>query len=65
MCKIRKNHLRIIFFLKAIQDLCFKQLTIIQDLEDNNWIILDPLGNIYDIYANLIVMTLFNLATFE
>ena len=64
MCKIRKNHLRIIF-LKAIQDLCFKQLTIIQDLEDNNWIILDPLGNVYEIYANLIVMTLFNLATFE
>ena len=37
-----------------------------QDLENNyyNLIILDPLGNIYDIYANPIVMTLLNLNHF-
>ena len=32
-----------------------------QDLENNNWIILDsldPLGNIYEIYANLTVLNL-------
>ena len=35
------------------------------DLENNNWIILDPLGSIYDIYANLNVMTtLFNFNFF-
>ena len=28
-----------------------------QDLENDNWIILDPLGNIYEIYANLTVIT--------
>ena len=28
-----------------------------QDLENNNWIILDLLGHIYEIYANLTVMT--------
>ena len=28
-----------------------------QDLENNNWVILDPLGNIYEIYVNLTVMT--------
>ena len=28
----------------AIEDFCFKQFTIIQDLENNNWIIVDPLG---------------------
>ena len=31
-----------------------------QDLENNNWITLDPLGNIYETYANLIVVTLLN-----
>ena len=35
-----------------------------QDLENNNLIILDPLGNIYEIYANLAVMTLLNLNHF-
>ena len=35
-----------------------------EDLENNNWIILDPLGNIYEIYANLNVMTLLNLNRF-
>ena len=35
-----------------------------QDLESNNWIILDSLGNIYAIYANLTVMTLLNLNHF-
>ena len=34
-----------------------------QDLE-NNWINLDSLRNIYEIYANLIVTTLFNLKHF-
>ena len=29
-----------------------------QDLENNNWIILDPLENIYEIYVNLNVMNL-------
>ena len=31
-----------------------------EDLENNNWIILDPLGIIYKIYANMTVMTLLN-----
>ena len=36
-----------------------------QDLENNNLIILDPLRNIYEIYANLTVMTtLLNLNHF-
>ena len=35
-----------------------------QDLENNNWIILDPWENIYEIYANLTVMTLLNLNLF-
>ena len=30
-----------------------------QDLENNNWIIVDSLGNIYETYANLNVMTTF------
>ena len=35
-----------------------------QDLENSNWIILEPLWNIYDIYANQIVTTLLNLDHF-
>ena len=35
-----------------------------ENLENNNWIILDPLGNTYEIYANLTVMTLLNLNHF-
>ena len=31
-----------------------------QDLENNNWITLDPIRNIYETYANLTVMTLLN-----
>ena len=31
-----------------------------QDLENNNWINLDPLGNIYETYDHLTVMTLLN-----
>ena len=31
-----------------------------QDLQNNNWITLDPLGNTYEIYANLTAMTLLN-----
>ena len=48
----------------AIEDFCFKQFTIIQDLENNNWIIVDPLGNIYEAYANQTVITLLNLNHF-
>ena len=35
-----------------------------QDLENNNSINLDPLRNIYEIYANLTVITLLNLNHF-
>ena len=37
-----------------------------QDLESNNWIILDPLGNIYEIFLwpLMTVMTLLNLYHF-
>ena len=35
-----------------------------QDLENNNCIILDPLENIYEIYADLTVMTFLNLNHF-
>ena len=38
--KIRKEHLSIFFY---------KQLASMQDLENNNQIILDPLGNTYEI----------------
>ena len=35
-----------------------------EDLENNNWIILDSLGNIFELYANVTVMTtLLNLNT--
>ena len=35
-----------------------------EDLENNNWIILESLGNIFEIYANVTVMTtLLNLNT--
>ena len=36
-----------------------------QDLENNNCIILDPLGSIYVIYANLTVMIPLNFNQFE
>ena len=35
-----------------------------QDLENKNSIILDALGNIYEIYANLTVMNLLNFDQF-
>ena len=35
-----------------------------QDLENNNWIILYPLGNIYEIYAMTTVMTFLNIYHF-
>ena len=41
---------KIIFFLS--------QFTSIQDLENYNWIILDQLGNIREIFANPALMTL-------
>ena len=34
------------------------KLTSMQDLESSNWIILDLLGNICEIHADLTVMTL-------
>ena len=40
---------------------CFlSKFTSMEDLQINNWIILDPLGNIYVIYANLTMITLLN-----
>ena len=40
--RMRKDYLRIILFLMAKEDLCFKkQLTSMQDLKNSNWIILD------------------------
>ena len=36
-----------------------------QDLENNDLVILDPFGNIYEIYANLTAMTLLILTTFD
>ena len=41
----------------AIQKLFFRTFAIMQDLENNNWIIIDPLGNIDDIHDNRNVMT--------
>ena len=35
-----------------------------QDLENINQIVLDPFGNIYEIYANLIVMIILNFNHF-
>ena len=32
-----------------------------QELERNNWIILDPFGNIYVVYANLTVIMILSL----
>ena len=54
MLEIRKDYLGIILFAMAIQDLCFKKV--------HNYarLIMEPLGNDYDIYGNLNVMiTLF------
>ena len=36
-----------------------------QDLENNDWIILDLLGNIYEIYADLTVMTILHFNQFS
>ena len=41
----------------AIWDLCFKQVHKYARLRKQCWIILDPLGNIYEMYAHLTVMT--------
>ena len=40
------------------------KFTRIQDLKNNNWLILDLLGNIYEIYVNLTVINLLNLYHF-
>ena len=42
------------------------EFTSMQNLENSNSVIIDPLGNIYDIYGNLNVMTsLLNLTSLE
>ena len=48
----------------AKQTSVLSRFTSMQNLENNNWIILDPLGHIYEIYANLTVMILLNLNHF-
>ena len=45
---------------KNVADTTFKELRSMQDLENNNQMILDPLGNINEIYANLTLVTLLN-----
>ena len=45
MFEIKKDHLKIIFFLKAIKDLCFKQIHKHPRLEKNSWVILDFILN--------------------
>ena len=62
--KIRKYHMKIFVFLMAYKASVLSKFTSMQDLESNDWIILDPLGNIYEIYANLTVVTLLNLNHF-
>ena len=42
----------------AIEISVLSKFTSIKYLENDNWIILDPLGNTYERYANLSVMTL-------
>ena len=53
------------FFLLANKTSVLSKLTSMQDLESNNWIISDLLGNIYEIYADLTVMTLLISTTFQ
>ena len=43
--KIKKDYLRIIFFLMAITDHCFKQVHNVQDSENNNWLNLEFIWN--------------------
>ena len=54
----RKYYLRITFFLVAIKTSVLSKFTSMQDLQNNNWIIIDPLENIYEISTNLTVMNL-------
>ena len=61
--KIRKDNLRKIF-LMANKASVFCKFTSMQDLENNNWIIFYPLGNIFEIYACLTVTILLNLNKF-
>ena len=59
-----KDHLRIIVFLITIKTSVLIKFKSMEDLENNNWIILDSLGNIFELYANVTVMTtLLNLNT--
>ena len=48
----------------AIQDHCYKQVDRYTRLRKQNWIILDSLGNIDEIYDNLTVMSFLNLNHF-
>ena len=41
------------------------KFTSIQGLKSNNLLLVDPLGSIYEVCANLTVMTLLNLNHFE
>ena len=56
--KTRKDYLRIIFFRWLYKTAVLSKFISMQEVNVcNNWIILDPLGNIYEIHANLAVMT--------
>ena len=54
MFEIKKDHLKIIFFLKAMKDLCFKQVHKHPRLEKNSWVILDFILNNSDNFRELI-----------
>ena len=58
--KTRKYHLKIVFFLIANKTSALSKFTSMHDLENNNWFILDSLGNIYEIYPNLTMVTFSN-----
>ena len=56
---MRKYYLRKIFFLMLMNSVLSK-FTSMQDLENNNWIILGPLGSIeIQNYINFIITLLF------
>ena len=56
---MRKYYLRKIFFL-MLKNSVLSKFTSIQDLENNNWIILGPLGSIeIQNYINFIITLLF------
>ena len=56
---MRKYYLRKIFFL-MLKNSVLSKFTSMQDLENNNWIILGPLGSIeIQNYINFIITLLF------